>query len=156
MKKRVELSYWCALVSALGLAVIVAALCWSTNVISASIGTAALVILCGAALFYMPLTVSARERCLCVRTPLRVKRIPYDEIASIELCAPTMAELRLCGSGGWFGYWGWFREPSIGRYFAYYGKASQCFLVCRKDGRKYMLSCMEPAEMVLFVQEQLH
>ena len=59
-----------------------------------------------------------------------------------------MAKKRICGSGGWFGYYGWFSEPSIGKYFAYYGKASDCFLVTLKDGKKYVLGCESPDEMV--------
>ena len=62
--------------------------------------------------------------------------------------SPTMAKKRICGSGGWFGYYGWFSEPSIGKYFAYYGKASDCFLVTLKDGKKYVLGCESPDEMV--------
>lgn len=155
MKKRVDLSTWCLVMTAIGLIVLLFALYFSTNIISTIIVIAALVILCGAALFYMPLSVSVDEENLNVLIPLRVKSIPLDEISSIELCPPTMAEWRMCGSGGWFGYWGWFREPSIGKYFAYYGRASECFLVTLKDGKKYMLSCKDPDELVHYAQNHL-
>ncbi len=53
------------------------------------------------------------------------------------------------------GYWGWFSERDLGKYFAYYGKASDCFLVTMKDGRKYMLGCQNPAEMVDAINARL-
>ena len=33
-------------------------------------------------------------------------------------------------------------------FFAYYGKAFDCFLVVLKDGRKYLLGCQDAPEMV--------
>lgn len=65
------------------------------------------------------------------------------DIAEVKLCQPTMGAIRICGSGGFFGWYGWFREGDIGKYFAYYGKSSDCFLVTLKDGRKYMLGCTD-------------
>ena len=78
---------------------------------------------------------------------MRVRCIPLDEIEAVKICEPTMSEHRICGSGGYFGYFGWFREPSIGKYFAYYGKASEPFLIRLKSGRQYMLGCRDAREM---------
>lgn len=115
----------------------------------------ALVYMCVMALFYAPMSISVDDRSLNVNRPLRVKSIPLADIKSVELCSPTMSERRICGSGGWLGYWGWFREPSIGKYFAYYGKASDCFLVRLKDGRQYLLGCANPAPMVEFIKSKI-
>lgn len=46
------------------------------------------------------------------------------------------------------GYWGKFREADLGTYFAYYGRASDCFLVTLNDGRRYMLGCADAPAMV--------
>lgn len=97
---------------------------------------------------YMPLSVSAENDGIVVKRAFKKKMIPYDQIKDIKLCPPTMAERRLLGSGGFFGYWGWFRENDLGKYFAYYGKASDCFLVRLKDGSQYMLGCESPSEIV--------
>lgn len=101
---------------------------------------------------YMPLYISAENNELIVKRAFKKKRIPYTEIEDITLCPPTMAERRLLGSGGFFGYWGWFREKDLGKYFAYYGKASDCFLVRLKDGSQYMLGCESPSEIVSHIQ----
>lgn len=112
-------------------------------------------VLCILALIYMPLSVSVDEKRLDIHRPFAIKSIPLGEIESVMLCPPTMSERRIWGSGGWFGYWGWFREPSIGRYFAYYGKASDCFLVRLKNGRQYLIGCERPKEMVEQIEQKI-
>ena len=69
------------------------------------------------------------------------------------MCAPTMGTIRICGSGGWFG---WFSEKDLGKYFAYYGKASDCFLVTLKNGKKYMLGCKDTPKMVNAINEKIN
>lgn len=104
----------------------------------------------------MPLFISVRDGELNINRPLKIKSIPLSTIDSVKLVSPTMAEKRICGSGGWFGYYGWFSEPSIGKYFAYYGKASDCFLVTLKDGKKYILGCENPKDMVDYINESIN
>lgn len=116
---------------------------------------ACLILLCVAALLYMLISISVDDTNLNINRSLRIKSIPLKEIKSVKLCPPTMAEKRICGSGGWFGYWGWFSEPSIGKYFAYYGKASDCFLVELKSEKKYLLGCDDAPTMVEYLSERI-
>ena len=83
------------------------------------------------------------------------KRIPMCEVVSVELFQPTMGAIRIFGSGGYMGYWGIFREGDIGRYYAFYGKASDCFLVRTKNGDKYVLGCSNPEKMVDYINSQI-
>ena len=105
-----------------------------------------------ASLFYMPLSISADKTAIYINRSLRIKAIPIQDVASVKLCPPTMGAIRICGSGGFFGYWGWFKERDLGKYFAYYGRSSDCFLVELKDGRKYMLGCKNAPKMVDYIQ----
>lgn len=107
------------------------------------------------ALFYAPISIEVNSKMLVVHRILRNRRIPLTEIASIAPCSPTMGAKRICGSGGWFGYWGLFSEKDLGKYFAYYGKASDCFLVTLKNGTKYMLGCDDPQSMISCVKQYL-
>ena len=75
--------------------------------------------LCTLALIYMPLSLTLKNGVLTVARPLWYKDIPVSQIESVRLCPPTMGARRIIGSGGFMGYWGWFREGDIGRYFAY-------------------------------------
>ncbi len=155
MKKKVRLSTWCTVTTAVGLVVLLVALKFAEGAIAKYAVAAALIFLCVTALFFMPISISVTDRELNINRPLKIKSIPLSGIASVELCPPTMAEMRICGSGGWFGYYGWFKEPSIGKYFAYYGKASDCFLVTLKDGKKYVLGCENPREIVEFISRHI-
>ena len=107
------------------------------------------------ACLYSPLSVSADEESVTVKSPLLRHRLPVSEIQSIDLYQPTMGARRLLGSGGFFGYWGFFSEKDLGKYIAYYGKASDCFLITMNNGRKYVLGCQNPGEMVNYIQSNL-
>ena len=108
-----------------------------------------------AALCYMPLSVTVTDQALIVRRPMASKIIPIAAITSISLCSPTMGAHRLIGCDGWCGHWGWFRERDLGRYFAYYGKASDCFFVRLADGSAYMLGCTDPGSVVDAVRSRM-
>lgn len=105
-----------------------------------------------ASLYYMPISITADKTAIYINRSLRIKAIPIQDVASVKLCPPTMGAIRICGSGGFFGYWGWFKERDLGKYFAYYGRSSDCFLVELKDGRKYMLGCKNAPKMVEYIQ----
>ncbi len=108
-----------------------------------------------ATLYYAPLSIELKDNVLAVNRSLRVKEIPLSEIKMVKLCPPTMAARRLFGSGGYFGYWGWFSEPDLGKYFAYYGKSSECFLVLLRNGKKYILGCENAPAMVNAINAKL-
>ncbi|MCM1067132.1 MAG: PH domain-containing protein [Muribaculaceae bacterium] len=101
-----------------------------------------------AVLWYAPLSLRLSDTELTVHRPLFDRRIALADIVEVKLVSPTMAERCIIGCRGLCGYWGWFSEPMIGRYFAYYGKASDCFVVKLRSGRRYMLSCERPEAMV--------
>lgn len=157
MKKHVEFSSYCCIISSLTVAFICGvflATVKTDNYLAAYIWGVAVIVLLLSALCFMPLSISLDNYSLKIRRPLKTKSIPLSDIADVRLCSPTMGAKRICGSGGWFGWYGWFREQDLGKYFAYYGKASDCFLVTLKDGRKYMLGCKDAPEMVKAINER--
>ncbi len=152
MKKQVVLSSYCYIISALSTAlmcgIFIYALKQPDNEWAVWSLGGAIVILFLFTLCFMPLSISLDNESLNINRPLKIKSIPLAEITDVRLCSPTMGAKRICGSGGWFGWYGWFKENDLGKYFAYYGKASDCFLVTLKDGRRYMLGCKDVPEMV--------
>ena len=137
MKKRVELSSYCFVVSALTIAllcgVFVYVLKQADHIWSAIVLGMVIIVLCLSTLFYMPLSISVDNKNLNINRSWRIKSIPIVDIAEVKLCQPTMGAIR---------------EGDTGKYFAYYGKSSDCFLVTLKDGRKYMLGCTDAPAMV--------
>lgn len=158
MKKRVVLSSYCWIISSLTVAFICGIFLFTAktgNHLATYIWGGAVAVLLFSALCFMPLSISLDNDNLRIRRPLKTKSIPLTDIADARLCPPTMGAIRICGSGGWFGWYGWFREKDLGKYFAYYGKASDCFLVTLRDGRKYMLGCEDAPEMVKAIAERI-
>lgn len=99
-------------------------------------------------LYYAPLSIEVTDKSIVINRSLSfAKQLPLTDIKDIKPYRPKNA-VRTCGSGGFLGYWGWFASPEIGKYFAYHGKASDCFLVELNDGRKYLLGCKDSAEIV--------
>lgn len=158
MKKKVNLSAYSAIMTFFILGVLIGIICWQAykDVVWAIwVLLGIIVSLCSVALYYVPLSISVDEKYLNINRPLRIKSIPLSDIKSAELCSPTMAEKRLCGSNGFFGYWGHFTEPSIGKYFAYYGKASDCFLITLTNNKKYLLGCQNAPEIITYITSRL-
>lgn len=116
---------------------------------------AILLVLVGFSLIYAPISIYADDYEIGVRSVLRTHRIPMTDIESVELFQPTMGAIRVCASGGYMGYWGIFREGDVGRYEAYYGKSSDCFLVRMKNGDLYVLGCLNPQAMVDYINRRL-
>lgn len=159
MTRRVKISTYSTIITIVSIALMIAVLIilcakdaapWKIYVLAAAVIT-----LLFSGLFYAPISVTVDDEGLSVNRTLRKLTIPLADISSVKLCAPTMGEKRICGSGGWFGYWGWFSEKDLGKYFAYYGKASDCFLVTLKNGKKYMIGCEDPKPVVDYITDRI-
>ncbi len=157
MKRPVILSAFCNVVSygALGLLAVGMACTWHHPVKFWVLAAVMLVVLaCG--MWWGPVSVSADETALSVRRVCgRRTVLPYADIESIVPFAPTMASIRVCASGGFMGYWGWFREYGADVYFGYYGRSSDCFLVTLRSGRRYVIGCSDSPAIVQAVQAHL-
>lgn len=159
IKKRVQLSAYCWILSILSTILISGVFLYAKrqphHEIAVWILWATIVVLVAFTLFYMPLSIALDNDRLTIIRPLKSKSIPLPEIEEVKACSPTMGARRVFGSGGWFGWYGLFREDDLGKYFAYYGKASDCFLVTLKDGRKYMLGCQDSPEVVSALTQKM-
>lgn len=156
MKQQVILSKYSLIITVAGSALLIGLMFFNNPPAEVRISLGIMLgILALASLLYMPLSISANKTAIYINRSLRIKAIPMLDVASVKMCAPTMGAIRICASGGFFGYWGWFKERDLGKYFAYYGRSSDCFLVELKDGRKYMLGCKNPHKMVEYINGNL-
>lgn len=106
--------------------------------------------------YYYPKSIEADEKNLIIHRQFKDKVFPYSSIKSVDRCFPSFGGLRLCGSGGFLGYWGYFTDIVIGNYFGYYGNRSQCILIKLTDGKQYVISCEKPDEMIYTISEHLN
>lgn len=107
------------------------------------------------ALFCGAVYVKANQNYIILGSLFHSRKIRIQNIEYIELFKPTMGAIRICGSGGFMGYWGIFKEGDIGRYYAFYGKSSDCFLIRMKNGDKYVIGCENPSAMVEYIKSQI-
>lgn len=132
MKQKVSLSSFSIMLSGIVMIILLCALYYSNSTISISIFSAIIIVLCALALYYMPLSVSVNDVDLCVNRTLCTKRIPLKEIREIKRMTAPMFGWRFFGCDGCFGYWGWYKEKTLGKYFAYYGKEFDFFCTLKR------------------------
>jgi hypothetical protein len=68
--------------------------------------------------------------------------VPYAEIADIRLVdrRDVSFAIRVCGCGGFFGFYGRFWSKRLGKFHAYVTDTRQLVLITCTDGRKILLS----------------
>lgn len=109
-----------------------------------------------AALYFCPRTVEATSSGVTLRRLLGAPKVfTYDSVSEVDTCYPSLGGIRLCGSGGFFGYWGYFSDIMFGTYFGYYGSRDRCFLLKLKNGRQYVIGCEDPHAMVDYIRSQM-
>lgn len=116
---------------------------------------AILLVLLSFGCIYGPIKITSDSQEIVIKSIFRRLRLPMRNVESATLFQPTLGAIRICGSGGYFGYWGMFKEGDIGKYTAAYGKASDCFLIRMKNGDKYVLGCENPEKMIEYINSQL-
>lgn len=101
---------------------------------------------------WSPTSISVNDEFITIHKRIGRKRIPISNIYSVTRYTPQVDRCgRLCSSGGFAGYWGWFHDPHIGNYFGYYGNKQDCFRVQLNNGIQYILGCENVCDMVSFL-----
>lgn len=107
-------------------------------------------------LYYCPTNIEAGGKSIKINRILSTsKEFLYSDISKIDFCYPSAGGIRICGSGGFFGYWGYFQDNIIGYYFGYYGDRSQCVLIRLNSGKQYVVSCTECDKMVEYLRTKM-
>lgn len=157
MKSKVHFSTYCTIITIAVLVLFVVGIVATRNESSKclifSIITALATL---AGLYYCPVSVTADSKSVKIHRLLSGdKTFNYSDIESVDTFYPSPGALRLCGSGGFFGYWGYFSDIIIGQYFGYYADRSQSFCIKLKNNRQYVISCDNHIEMVKFIINNL-
>lgn len=157
MKQKVKFSAYALIITA---AVMILSVVGIFSLIDAGEKLALFCIIMGATiafgLYYCPKSIEATESGITLHRLLSAPKVfNYNSIQAVDTCYPSLGGLRLCASGGFFGYWGYFSDIMIGSYFGYYGSRSNCVLVKLKGGKQYVLGCENPALFVSFVNQKL-
>ncbi len=109
-----------------------------------------------AGLYFCPRSIEATKSGIILHRLLSSPKVfPYDSIQAVDTCYPSSGGLRLCASGGYFGYWGYFSDIMIGQYIGYYGSRDSCIVVKLKDGKQYVLGCENAIEMANYIASRI-
>lgn len=100
------------------------------------------------AMYYAPMSLTLTGRVLGIRRLFTTRRIPVCDIVNVKPCTPASVGYKVCGSGGFLGYCGWWRSFAEGTYFSYVGRYDEAFFIELKSGRKYLLSCRNSSAMM--------
>ena len=93
---------------------------------------------------YMPTSVTVDDKNLILRQIKGDITIPISDIVEVrQICLDDMKDgVRRFGSGGLFGYLGWFENPRLGKFLMYATNKNNRFLV--KDSHNtYVFSCVD-------------
>ena len=147
MKRRVELSNFCFFATVLTMGLLVGCVFIPAGKWWVIVWGCFVSILLAFSLYFAPLSIEVTKDAILINRALsQSKRLALCEVKSVSPFKPTNA-LRICGSGGFLGFWGWFTARGVGKYYAYHGKTDDCFMVELKDGRKYLLGCKDSKAM---------
>ncbi|GEM_PF-1679090 len=84
------------------------------------------------------------------------RRLRYADIADVGLWKGKSSEMiRLCGSGAFCGYIGWFSGGGLDLHFEYVGSYSDAFYVKTRRGRTYLLSCDDAGQVVRRIEDKI-
>ena len=158
MKSKVHFSTYCIIITiVVPAALLTGILTHLHSIVLPTLLTIALTVgVVAAGLYYCPVSVSVNPRELMIHRLLSGdKTFPLADIVEVDTCYPSAGGIRLCGSGGFFGYWGYFRDIAIGQYFGYYADRSQCFYIKLKNKRQYVISCKNHVEMVEAIRKNI-
>ncbi len=158
MKNMVHFSTYCIIVTVGVLGALLAGIIMTWNHPHESqLGIVVFLVITGFGLYYCPVSVTVDSEGVKLHRLLSGDKVfRYADIEEVDTCYPSVGGLRLCGSGGMFGYWGYFSDIMIGQYFGYYADRSECFYIRLKNRRQYVLSCRNHVATVKEIQKHLH
>lgn len=106
-------------------------------------------------ILYVPTKLVISDDGITVKRILLPKLIPFEDIIAIkERENGWDGDIRLLGSGGFLGYFGWFRSRDMGKYFAYVTNVNNSFWVISSK-RVYLLSCNNHKEAIELISKKL-
>lgn len=157
MKSKVHFSFYCITITIVVMAALLIGIFTTRQETDkCALLTIITVIVAFAGLFYCPIRVCVNANSIKIHRLLSgCKTIKISDIEAVDTCYPSAGGLRLCGSGGFFGYWGYFSDILIGQYFGYYADRGQCFYIKLKNKKQYVISCENHIEMVKTIQMNL-
>ena len=123
--------------------------------VEAVVITSILLLVVFSSFLVFPLYIISDEEGLGIKTLLRTKRIPFQDIDHIERLEKNdwffgirKGAVRIFGVGGVFGFIGLYRLKGIGNFWSYVTDEKKAFIIYRKNGLPVAVSVSEPDDFL--------
>lgn len=119
--------------------------------------TASVIILfiCIAFFLQIPFNIKIEENKLKLNKIIGKLEININDIDEANILLGDMG-IRLFGSGGLFGFTGYFKNKKLGKYIAYVMDTNNKFYIKLKSGKTYVFSCDDPEQLVSDIKNILN
>lgn len=128
--------------------------------LKASVLTSAIGVMVVGVLVYFalqaPMSIKLTESKIVIRKLVGTVEIAYGEIVKAGEYGFDQGDVRVMGSGGFFGYTGSFKNKVLGAYTAYVGDLRQAFFIQTKEGKCFVVSCDKRGDVLARIKEEMN
>lgn len=130
----------------------------SNGYLRVSVLTSTVLILTIGVLIYFaiqaPMSIKLTESKIIINKLIGTVEIAYTDIKEVGEYGFDQNDIRVMGSGGFFGYTGSFKNKVFGNYMAYVGDTRQAFFIHTKEGKYFVISCDKREEVINRLSDQ--
>lgn len=99
-------------------------------------------------ILYTPRKIVRTDSVIYIKRIIGDVSIELNSIEDIQIYNPDKSDLRIFGSGGFFGYLGKYMNSKYGNYYSYVCNYDEAVIIQTQNGEKYVFSCERYQEMV--------
>jgi len=99
-------------------------------------------------ILYTPRKIVRTDSVIYIKRIIGDVSIELNSIEDIQIYNPDKSDLRIFGSGGFFGYLGKYMNSKYGNYYSYVCNYDEAIIIQIQNGEKYVFSCERYQEMV--------
>ena len=111
-------------------------------------------------ILFMPLSLRVSENDVKIFRLIGRVRISLCDVKSVTIIEDDERFfnklIRTCGSGGAYGYWGFFKHEKHGKVRMFVTDREQCFLIKCNDGKVFVVSSPKRQEIVGYLNSNLN
>ena len=104
---------------------------------------------------FVPVRLIVSKDTIIIRRPIGTVKIDMSDIMNCSIVENEERffdkTIRTCGSGGAYGYWGYFRHDVYGKIRLFVTHKKQCFLIKLNNGKYYVISSKKREKIVKFI-----
>lgn len=132
----------------------------SNGYLRVSVLTSAVLILIIGILTYFaiqaPMSIKLTESKIIINKLIGKTEIAYMDIIAVGEYRFDQGDIRIMGSGGFFGYTGTFKNKIFGDYMAYVGDTQQALFIHTKEGKYFVISCDKREETLDYINNKIN